>query len=35
VLPDGTIYVQNIELDGKAKNVTVSVGNAGYQRLAH
>lgn len=34
VLPDGTIYVQNILLDGESKNVTVSVENAGYQRLA-
>lgn len=35
VLPDGTIYVQNIVLDGKSKNVTVTVGNTGYQRLSH
>ena len=34
VLPDGTIYVQKILLDGASKNVTVSVENAGYQRLA-
>lgn len=34
VLPDGTIYVQNILLDGSSKNVTISVENAGYQRLA-
>lgn len=34
VLPDGTIYVQKILLDGSSKNVTVSVENAGYQRLS-
>ncbi|MCB1706738.1 MAG: hypothetical protein KDI17_17875 [Halioglobus sp.] len=33
VLPDGTIYVQKILLDGSSRNVTVSVQNAGYQRL--
>jgi hypothetical protein len=34
VLPDGTIYVQQILLDGSSENVAVSVENAGYQRLA-
>ncbi|MEZ5572810.1 MAG: hypothetical protein R3E64_12390 [Halioglobus sp.] len=35
VLPDGTIYVQKIVLEGSSQNVTVSVENAGYQRLSH
>lgn len=34
VLPDGTIYVQKILLDGSSKNVTVAVENGGYQRLS-
>ncbi len=31
VLPDGTIYLQKILLDGSSQNVTVAVENAGYQ----
>jgi hypothetical protein len=34
VLPDGTIYAQKSTLDAKAKGVTVSVENSGYQRIA-
>lgn len=34
VLPDGTIYAQKTVLNAPARNVVVTVENAGYQRLA-
>jgi hypothetical protein len=34
VLPDGTLYVKEVLLDGKARKLTISVENSGYQHTA-